>query len=449
MKRLSRRALLASLAGLPVLAACRAEYPDAPVPVAKGIASIATPTPSEPRPVRIGRPDLDLFAFWSTRFQNLNHRLNPERNVKLTTAAIGVGAPTAMDLPAAYAQALGALSGSEVPDLVMSGPEEINALSALTRAGVLHDLGPILKAESWFRSGDFHSNLLRAGLAQGKQSAIPLSVGAEVMAYSKRRFDEAGLEPPPAGWRWDTLVGIAKTLTRPASGDTPPRWGLHIGRASPTFVSLAWQHGAEVVAEDGARIRLDEPGTIQAIELLRDFVHTHKIAAPPDATAQLWNRMFRGLSSGESAMGSFVAGGAVFWRGFGDIQVTELPTTERRVILGTTPLLIGIPAKAPDLKHSLNALRAMVEASPDGMFLPPVKGTRDIRRTDSLMLDSEASAYVSALDQVRFLSADTPLHAYPAIEAEFLFPVLRGERKTAEAAQSAQKILDAMMKPAG
>lgn len=409
--------------------------------------SPATPTPAEPRKVRIGRPELDLFAFWSTRFSNLNNRLSPERNVKLTTLGIDVGSSmTTVELPGAYARAIGNLPEAEVPDLIMSGPEEISVLRALAKAGVLHDLGPILKNERWFKESDFHGNALRTGSAQGKQVALPLALGAEVILFNQASFTEANVELPRAAWDWTAFTSAAKSLTRAAGGDRPARWGFNIGRFSPTLATMAWQHGAELISEDGRQVRLDEPGTLRAVELLLDLINTHKIAPPPPDQATPPFSTVQRIGRQEFAMGSMVAGGAVWWRNNTNLLIAEMPTAEKKVVFGNASLLIGIPTRAPDLAHSLNALRAMFDASADSMFLPPRKGATDIRKTDTLMAESDASAFAATLSMARFLPGDAPLHVYPLIEQEFLFPVLRGQRRPAEAARAAQGAIDELLK---
>src|SRR5262249_12010829 len=161
--------------------ACRQRFPDPPKAAGPSVALLATPTPDEPRKVRIGLPSHDLFRFWATRFQNLNNRLDPARRVKLTTTPIAGGPTGSEALPGVYAQGIAGLPSTETPDLFMTGPEEISLLPALVGAGVALDLSPILKSERWFKGDDFWGNALRAGQVQGKQAALPSALGAEVI----------------------------------------------------------------------------------------------------------------------------------------------------------------------------------------------------------------------------------------------------------------------------
>jgi hypothetical protein len=58
--------------------------------------------------------------------------------------------------------------------------------------------------------------------------------------------------------------------------------------------------------------------------------------------------------------------------------------------------MLSIPAVAPDPVHSLNGLRALLDASAAGVFLPASKGTDDLRKVNQLLMDSEARALSEA-----------------------------------------------------
>ncbi|HEV8635030.1 MAG TPA: extracellular solute-binding protein [Chloroflexota bacterium] len=448
----SRRRLLAGLALLPAAVACRQQFPDPPKAAAPAAALLATPTPDEPRKVRIALPSHDLFRFWATRFQNVNNRLDPARRVKLTTTPIDVGTTGSEELPAVYAQAIAALPSAEAPDLFMTGPEEISLLPALARGGVALDLNPVLKSERWFKMDDFWGNALRAGQVQGKQAALPISLGAEVILFNRKNFQELGVQPPEGAWTWEQLIATAKRLSRRGAGDQPGRWGLYVGPGSPSLLTLAWQHGAQVISDDGGHVDMTEPGTLRALELLVDLIDTHKVAPPLDepAVAAGFGRPWAAMRRGEIAMWSVFAGGAVWWVGGGtdDLRIAEMPTAEKKVTLGTTPLMLGVPRNAPDQAHSLNALRAILDASAESMFLPPTRNASDIRKTDNLMAETDATAFANTLPMLRFIPGDAPTNVGPAVEHELLRPVLLKQKRPQQAARDTQRVIDALLKKA-
>ena len=450
-RKLSRRRLLAALAISPVAIACQQRFPDPPKIAAPAVVAVASPTASEPRRVRIALPSHDLFRFWGTRFQNVNHKLDPARHVRLTTMTIDVGTATPDELPARYSQEMAALPQAEAPDLFMTGPEEISLLPALAKSGAAHDLAPMLKNEPWFKPDDFWGNALATGKVQGKQLALPAQLGAEILLYNKRLFQEGNINPPPAGWTWDQFIASAKALSRAGQGDQPGRWGMFIGQGTPTLASLAWQHGAQLVPEDGSRIDLGEPGTIRAVELMREMIETHKIAAPvpADQAPAPGQQMFGwwpSMNSGRIAMASTVLAGGIFWGNARDpLAIAELPTAEKKVVLGFAPLMIGIPKNAPDLAHSMNALRALFEASGLTMFLPPTKKSEDLRKAEGLLAETDVPALQNTLQIVRFFPGDTP-NLGGVIEREFVTPVLSGTKKPAQAAKDAQSVVDELVK---
>jgi ABC-type glycerol-3-phosphate transport system substrate-binding protein len=365
---------------------------------------------------------------------------------------VDVGTAGPEELPSVYAQAIAGLPNGEAPDLFMTGPEQISLLPALARGGVALDLSPILKSERWFKMDDFWGNALRAGQVRGKQAALPIALGAEVMLFNRKSFQEQGVPPPEGAWSWEQLIATAKRLTRPGGGEQAGRWGLYVGPEGPSLLTLAWQHGAQVVSDDGARVDLTEPGTLRALDLLVDLVETHRVAPPLDeaALAVRFNRPWAGIRRGEFAMWSVLAGGAVWWVGGGsdDLRIAEMPTAEQKVTLGATPLLLGVPKNAPDQAHSVNALRAILDASPESMFLPPTRNAVDVRKTDNLMAESDATAFANTLPMLRFLPGDAPTNVAPAVERELLRPVLLKQKRPRQAARDAQQVIDALLKQA-
>src|SRR5690242_5559490 len=238
-RRVSRRGLIATLAASPLLiAACQA-LPDALRP--------PTPTPAEPRSLRVGWPStaairtgLDLILL------NLGSDFAPERHLRLESVRIDVGsAAWVPQLPSRYADAVKAMTPTNVPDLIVTDGD---LLSPLARAGLLRDLGPLLQDQDWYKPNDFYGNGLQAGQVRGKQMALPFSALVEILLYNQSAFQTRGVAFPTNGWTWDQLLTTAKALTTPSSGSTAGRWGFSVTPDYPTFWTTAWQRGAQVVS---------------------------------------------------------------------------------------------------------------------------------------------------------------------------------------------------------
>jgi hypothetical protein len=191
---------------------------------------------------------------------------------------------------------------------------------------------------------------------------------------------------------------------------------------------------------------LNEPGLLRGMDLLVDLIHTHKVAAPLDPrTGELlesYDFAWLAIRSREAAMIGNVAGQYVWWLQNPEIFVAEVPTAGDRVCLALASLLAGIPRNAPDLNHSLNALRGLVDACAGSMFLPP-RRTEDLQKVELAVREQEATSLRDALNAARFVAGDFPIALGPVLAREFTLPILHGRKRPAEAARDAQTLVDA------
>jgi ABC-type glycerol-3-phosphate transport system substrate-binding protein len=431
--RLSRRRLLGAAPLLPILlAGCGSFAENLPAAIRP-----ATPTPTEPRRVRLGRP---TPFFGDDRLHAPLRRIDPARHVRFELTGIDVGTDAPEQRPARFASLLKGLAPADAPDLVLAGPGEI---AHLARADALHDLGPVLKGERWFEADDFWGDALRSCQARGKQLAVPLEAGVECLLYNRRSFQEAGVPPPEPGWTWDQFLQSAKALTRPGPS---PRWGFHPSPFWPSIVTMAWQNGAELITADGARVNLGEPGTLRGMELIVDLIHTHKVAPPLDdkmvQLADQYDFAWLAIRSQEAAMIGQAVGQYAWWRQYEDVYAAELPHAGTRVGLGFVGLMVGIPKQAPDMAHSLNALRGLVDATAGSLFLP-VRRADDLRAPELMLREPEGVGLLSALAAARFVPGDFPFEIVGVLSREYILPILTGKKRPAEAARDAQPLVDA------
>jgi hypothetical protein len=199
-----------------------------------------------------------------------------------------------------------------------------------------------------------------------------LNLMKEALVFNRKAFQSRGVVLPPSSWSWEQLVTAARVLTTAIPGGTSGRWGFNILPGLPGLWTMAWQRGAQIVSDDGAQIYLNEPGTIAAMAFLADLIFNAKFAPHRDTASlrdvsQLSIDEQRALNVGKVAMASAFSGANVWWRGGGggDIALAELPAAERKLWVGYATML-SIPANAPDPKHSLNGLRALLDASTSG-----------------------------------------------------------------------------------
>jgi ABC-type glycerol-3-phosphate transport system substrate-binding protein len=382
------------------------------------------------------------YTGFDALLHNLGNDLASERHVRLENVSIDVGMPPFSEVPPRYAAAVKALTPAMAPDLLVT---DSSLLPPLARGGVLRDLGPLLRDQDWFKPADFYGNGVQAGQFRGKQVALPISTTVEVLLYNRPAFQSRGIALPQKGWTWDQLATAAKALTTAPAGGGAGRWGFSILPGLPSLWTMAWQRGARVVSDDGAQIDLGEPGTLQAMGFLADLILMQKVAPRREAASlsnvnQAYADELRDLQAGPIAMAAAFSGGSTWWRSAGnsDVAVTQLPQADQKVWVGFATML-SIPANAPDPPHSLNGLRALLDASAVGIYLPARKGADDLRKINELLMESEASALSDALGSVRYLPSEFPGDAIlPLLWTNHLTPILTGQKKPAQAAKDAQ-----------
>jgi hypothetical protein len=80
------------------------------------------------------------------------------------------------------------------------------------------------------------------------------------------------------------------------------------------------------------------------------------------------------------------------------------------------------------------------------MFLPPTRKGDDIRKTDNLMAEGDATAFANTMPMLRFVPGDAPSNIGPAVDQELLRPVLLKQKRPQQAARDAQQVIDALLK---
>ena len=135
-------------------------------------------------------------------------------------------------------------------------------------------------------------------------------------------------------------------------------------------------------------------------------------------------------------------GGYAWWRQYEDVYAAELPHAGTHVGLGFVGLMVGIPRQAPDLAHSLNALRGLVDAAAGSLFLP-VRRADDLRAPELMLREPEAVGLQAALSAARFVPGDFPFEVVGVLSREYILPILTGKKRPAEAARDARPLVDA------
>jgi multiple sugar transport system substrate-binding protein len=136
-----------------------------------------------------------------------------------------------------------------------------------------------------------------ANVHDGRRYAVPAEADVAGLWYRRDVLDAAGLEPPRT---WDRLLAACQALV-----DRGVRHPLAIptgsrGAETTTYCLLALMATNGATALDGAGVRVDSPGTVECLRLLRDLVAID--ALPADSVTYDRDRAARMLAHDQTAM---------------------------------------------------------------------------------------------------------------------------------------------------
>jgi multiple sugar transport system substrate-binding protein len=137
---------------------------------------------------------------------------------------------------------------------------------------VLRDLHPedfnIRDLDLWRHQNSGRSELL----------GFPPWAGVTVLFYNMDLFDSSSIPHPDSNWTYDTLLQVARKLTRDTDGDgVVDQWGLDL-RVNNFFQSLVYSFGGGLVDPKSRRAEIDKPGSIAALQYVYDLTNKYKVA---------------------------------------------------------------------------------------------------------------------------------------------------------------------------
>jgi len=202
-------------------------------------------------------------------------------------------------------------------------------ITTLAASNSLPDLGYFYEPNvlTWGMDGrfvdltDFYKNqpakldALKFVTPDGKIVGISVANEIQVIWYNKKMFDSAGLPYPPSdptkAWSWDQYVEVAKKLTKDVNGKTPndagfdptniKTFGTWVQNWFMPWITFAISNGGGFVSDDGKRLLMDRPETIEAIQKMADLVGVDHVSPAP-GTQQMPTAAATALLSQQVAM---------------------------------------------------------------------------------------------------------------------------------------------------
>jgi hypothetical protein len=135
----------------------------------------------------------------------------------------------------------------------------------------------------------------------GRIQAVPMVLGAGVMAWRPDRFDDFDLAAPAANWSWKDLVDIGQQFMAGARQKNKDEWwaigeGLYTG----LWAHLMTQAGGGVLDLEEGRMNLTSAESQEALQFWQDLAYTHGIM--PTAKDMSFRDMTRLVPRKEAAL---------------------------------------------------------------------------------------------------------------------------------------------------
>lgn len=176
-------------------------------------------------------------------------------------------------------------------------------MAHLIKKNQLLELTPLQVKDKRFNPKGMFEGAWRAGHFHNKLYGLSAGIFGPMVKYNKDHFDEAGVPSPPAdpkatNWTWNQLREDAKKLTkRDASGQLSRAGFAWDARFLSRFSGHFYAYGARVVdrIDDPTKCVLDEPASIEFVQLLHDLRHVDRTAAPAEWYASTGDSRTKGL----------------------------------------------------------------------------------------------------------------------------------------------------------
>lgn len=186
------------------------------------------------------------------------------------------------------------LAGGNPPDL---GWLTEATAPAFVDAGVLADLGPVLRNDPDYDFADFSETALSLWVDGEAVYGVPFSTSPFFTYFNRDMFEAADVPTPDelaerGEWTWEAFAEVAK-----ATADATPTgtYGFETSdgegfgsRVWATITPMLRAYGADAWNSEGTECQLDSPEAVDAMQLYHDMIFVDRSVVPPGAQASFF-----------------------------------------------------------------------------------------------------------------------------------------------------------------
>jgi multiple sugar transport system substrate-binding protein len=178
-----------------------------------------------------------------------------------------------------------------------TGPDIINMDDNQMRSiyiprGLVQEVDPVAMGYESMDAlrANYISGAFEGAEVDGVIYGIPSEFNVTAFAINTAAFEEAGLDPNNPPRTWEEVGEMGQQLVV-RDGDTITRRGfdflyLHQGWYHNQLGTLMLQTGGQYVADDGTTVTVNEPGTVEALQIWYDMVYEYEVADPNVASRE-------------------------------------------------------------------------------------------------------------------------------------------------------------------
>lgn len=176
------------------------------------------------------------------------------------------------------------IAGGDPPDVLQT---DATRFGQFVRKNIYRPLDDLITRDK-INKADYFDVLLPAFQFQGKTYGIPKDNGSTALAYNIAHFDAAQAPYPNDDLTWDSMLDIAKKLTK-KEGDKISQYGLLVNPVFSNYYPFILQNGGDVFSKDLSSFEMASPPAAEALQWIGDLANKHGVAPTPDVANDIGN----------------------------------------------------------------------------------------------------------------------------------------------------------------